>query len=100
MEHSLVIKYYAIFEFESDGINVYFPDVPEAFTCAYSVREAILMAKEVLELTLHKKKVRELPRPTDVEVIKIKKNELLKLITITKYEREGVLYGNNIVEYD
>ena len=56
MEHSLVIKYYAIFEFESDGINVYFPDVPEAFTCAYSVREAILMAKEVLELTLHKKK--------------------------------------------
>ena len=74
--------------------------MPEAFTCAYSVREAILMAKEVLELTLHKKKVRELPRPTDVEVIKIKKNELLKLITITMYEREGVLYGNNIVEYD
>ena len=77
MEHSLVIKYYAIFEFESDGINVYFPDVPEAFTCAYSVREAILMAKEVLELTLHKKKVRELPRPTDVEVIKIKKMNCL-----------------------
>ena len=25
---------------------------------------------------------------------------MLKLITITMYEREGVLYGNNIVEYD
>lgn len=55
MEHSLVIEYYAVFKFESDGINVYFPDVPGAFTCANSVKEAVLMAKEVLELILHKK---------------------------------------------
>lgn len=99
MEHSLVIEYYAVFKFESDGINVYFPDVPGAFTCAYSVKEAVLMAKEVLELILHKRTVSELPRPTDAEIIKINKNESLKLITITMHEKEGVLYGNDIVEF-
>ncbi len=94
------ISYYAIFEYEMDGINVYFPDIPEAFTCAYSTEEAILMAKEVLELTLHKKEVNKLPRVTSINLIEKKKNEIIKLISVTMNESKGRLYGDNIIEYD
>ena len=41
------ISYNAILEFAEDGINITFPDIPNAFTCAYTKDEAINMAKDV-----------------------------------------------------
>lgn len=94
-----VISYQAILKKDGDCIDITFPDVPGAFTCAYSKSEAILMAKEVLELVLHKKKVTDLPIPSIVNTIKCD-NTALEVISITMHEENGVLYGNDIVEFD
>ncbi|WP_018659895.1 type II toxin-antitoxin system HicB family antitoxin [Allofustis seminis] len=41
--------YYAIFNFDVDGINVSFPDIDGAFTCGEDMHEALYMAKDLLE---------------------------------------------------
>lgn len=40
--------YPAVFDMADDGINVSFPDLPEFFTCGYSIQEAVEMATEAL----------------------------------------------------
>lgn len=92
---NMKISYYAVFDYENDGINISFPDIPEAFTCAFSTEEAVLMAQEVLELTLHKRNANELPPTTDKE-----KNQAVKLISVNMKNRKGILYGKNIIEYE
>jgi len=44
----------AILDFAEDGININitFPDIPEAISCAKNVQEADKNAKEVLQLCL------------------------------------------------
>lgn len=93
------ISYNAILEFAEDGINIIFPDIPNAFTCAYSRKEAITMAKDVLGITLHKKKYNTLPTPTPKENISLKSGTEIVKITIFMNERNGVLLGKDIVEF-
>ena len=58
------ISYYAIFEYAKDGINVTFPDIPNAFTCGFGKRHAKKMSKDVLSLVLHGTNVSDLPVAT------------------------------------
>ncbi|MCR5203955.1 MAG: type II toxin-antitoxin system HicB family antitoxin [Lachnospiraceae bacterium] len=45
--------YPAIFDYNEDGvINISFPDFPEAFTCAYTDKEAVNESQDVLALTI------------------------------------------------
>nr|WP_290912190.1 type II toxin-antitoxin system HicB family antitoxin [Anoxybacillus sp.] len=44
--------YPAIFDYDSDGICVEFPDLPGCFTCGDKEEEALQMAKEALALHL------------------------------------------------
>ena len=60
----MIITYNAIFEYNSDGICVSFPDVPVANTCGFSDPEAVEMAQNVLILALHGTVLSELPKPT------------------------------------
>lgn len=56
-------KYYAIFNFAEDGINVSFPDLPGCLTCGDTLEEALLMAKDALGLYLKGEPVDKLPPP-------------------------------------
>ncbi|WP_427180322.1 type II toxin-antitoxin system HicB family antitoxin [Paenibacillus sp. TC-CSREp1] len=56
-------QYYAIFNFAEDGINVSFPDLPGCLTYGHSIEEALIMAKDALELYLNGEPVEELPPP-------------------------------------
>ena len=92
------ISYYAVFEYAGDGINITFPDIPEALTCAYSRKESIKMAKEVLELSLHKKRYSDLPKPIEKNKIFIKDNTEIVEITISMKLQKDLLLGNEIIE--
>lgn len=92
------LSYKAIFEYAEDGINITFPDIPEAITCAFSKQEGIKMAKEALTLVLHKKSLNDIPKPSIVEVIANRK-EVIN-ITIFMDVEDGLLYGENVIEFD
>lgn len=94
------ISYNAIFEYTDDEINITFPDIPEAITCAYSKNEAIKMAKEALELTLHKRLLNHLPASTPKnKILKVHNSEVVEII-IEMNVKNTMLIGNNIIEYN
>lgn len=41
--------YYAIFDFDVDGINISFPDLEGAYSSGSDMQEALYMAKDLLE---------------------------------------------------
>lgn len=76
------IGYYAVFNYdeydpseERYGISIFFPDVPECYSCARSEAEGLLMAKEVLELVTAFYKVHELPKASTLSDIILAENE-------------------------
>lgn len=77
-------EFIAIFDYEADGINIYFPDIEEAISCAKNTKEALKNAKEVLELTLYNREEEniEIPVPTPLEEIKCKENEKTVVINV------------------
>ncbi|GAS83414.1 type II toxin-antitoxin system HicB family antitoxin [Paenibacillus amylolyticus] len=80
-------QYYAIFNFAEDGINVTFPDLPGCITCGDSVDEALLMAKEALELFLDGEPVEDIPPPQWLmpELLNLKDKAYLIEASITYY---------------
>ena len=95
------LTYYAIFDYAKDGINVSFPDVPNAFTCGFTKRHAKKMAKEVLSLTLHGTPV------SDIPVAKTKKSDFsfseknFECIRISVHMKvkNKILFGWHVIEY-
>ena len=77
-------EFIAIFDYEDDGINIYFPDIEEAISCAKDTKEALKNAKEVLELTLYNREEDKIkiPEPTPLEKIKCKENEKTVAISV------------------
>lgn len=93
------LTYPAVYEYEADGINIKFPDVPGAFTCAFSRRQAKIMAKDVLALVLHKTSVADLPKPSaTVDLTGYTKAEVVP-ITVRLREKGGVLLARGVKEY-
>jgi len=72
--------YSAIFEYAEDGINVSFPDLPEALTCGDNTEEALRMAKECLELTIYGREEDGEDIPTPSRIKSTKENESVVLI--------------------
>lgn len=70
-------EFVAIFDYEKDGINIRFPDLKEAVSCASTTNEAIKNAKEVLELVLYNREEEgiEIPKSTPLEKVECSKNE-------------------------
>ena len=46
-------EFVSILDYAEDGINITFPDIPEAISCADTTKEAIKNAEEVLGLVLY-----------------------------------------------
>ena len=94
------ISYYAIYEYEKDGINVTFPDIPNAFTCGFSRQHAKKMAKEVLVLVLHGTDVADIPVPTNTMLGAAASNKPFEYvkITIRMKMKKSILIGKHVVE--
>lgn len=75
-------SYYAIFQYDDDGICISFPDIPSCLTCAYTEHEAENMAKEALELSLDGENITTLPIPTQRQSILLKSHQTAKKITV------------------
>ncbi|CAM4478538.1 type II toxin-antitoxin system HicB family antitoxin [Paenibacillus xylanexedens] len=80
-------QYYAVFNFAEDGINVTFPDLPGCITCGESIDEALVMAKEALELFLDGEPVEDIPPPQSImpELLNFKDKAYLIEASITYY---------------
>lgn len=76
----------ALFEYAEDGINISFPDLPGCISCAEvnSTNEALINAKEALGLHLFgmEQDGEEIPEPTSLNKIKIKKDCVPVLIDV------------------
>ena len=92
------LSYNAIFMYDIDGINITFPDIPSAISCADSRNEAIEMAKDVLSLVLHGMKCDEVPNSSLREEIKVEEDSELVQIKIEMGIKNGILFGYNVIE--
>ena len=83
------ISYYAVFQYDIDGICISFPDVPPALTCADNEAEGMKYAKEALELTLH---------GMLADKIILNGNQKLFLITVELEVKNGKFFSQNVTE--
>lgn len=76
--------YPAIFEEETGGYNIYFPDLEGAFTCADDLEEALHMSKEALGGYLYSLEERNIniPKPSMPKKIKVKRNQFVQLVEV------------------
>ena len=75
--------YPAVFTPEKEGgYSVSFPDVDGCFTCGDTLEEALAMAKDALSLMLvdMEDERREIPKVSEINSLKMKKNEFASLI--------------------
>lgn len=76
----------AVFEYAEDGINISFPDLEGCFSCAEKndTESALKNAKEALGLHLFamEQDKEEIPNPTSINEIKLKKNQIPVLIDV------------------
>ena len=72
----------ALFTYDADGITVEFPDLPGAITAGDTEEEALLMAKECLELHLYgiEEDKEIIPNPSHIIEINHNKNQAIVLI--------------------
>lgn len=77
-------EFVSIFQYEEDGINITFPDIPAAISCAKTTEEAIKNAEEVLGLVLYDMECdkKQIPESTPFEKIKTKQNEKAVIIKV------------------
>jgi len=94
------ILYYAIFQYDIDGICISFPDIPPALTCAENETDGLNFAKEALELTLHGMLADKLPCPSSADQIILNENQKLFLITVELKVKSGKLFCQNVTEFN
>ncbi|MCG3085591.1 type II toxin-antitoxin system HicB family antitoxin [Anoxybacillus sp. LAT_35] len=76
--------YPAIFDYDSDGISVEFPDLPGCFTCGDTEEEAFQMAKEAMALHLYglEQENEEIPQPSKVSEIQTEKHQVVVFVEV------------------
>ncbi len=72
----------AVFTPEDGGYSVVFRDLEGCYTCGDTLADAIIMAEDVLALTLwdYEEDKRDIPAPSDMHSIKLKKGEFVNQI--------------------
>lgn len=91
-------SYYAILQYDVDGICISFPDVPSALTCADNKADGIQYATEALELALHGMLVDKVPVPSSANEIVLNPKQELILITVELEANCGKLFSQNVIE--
>ncbi len=74
--------YPAVFTPEDGGYSVVFRDLEGCYTCGDNLADAIMMAEDVLALTLwdYEQDKKEIPVPTDMRSIDLKNDEFVNQI--------------------
>ncbi|WP_296559488.1 type II toxin-antitoxin system HicB family antitoxin [uncultured Acetobacterium sp.] len=77
-------EFIAVFNYADDGISIEFPDLPGCLPCADTTDEAIKNAKEAMGLHLFgmEQDGDEIPNPTPLEKIHLKKGDIPILIDV------------------
>lgn len=74
----------AVLTMEPDGVSVEFPDLPGCLTCGETEEEAVLMAKDALQLHLHgmEQDGDEIPGPSRIGEMALDQNQFVVLIEV------------------
>lgn len=96
MKKKITIKYPALFEVNSEGISISFPDLPECLSCAFTKRQAYKMAKEALSLALHGVQICELPARNYPIKKFISKTFSIRTIVIKIEIKDNCLFDRNV----
>jgi len=77
-------SYIAIFNYDQDGINISFPDLPGCLSCADTTDEAIHNAKEAMGLYLYDTEMENetFPASSSLESIELGKNDIPYLVDV------------------
>ena len=93
MNDFISVSYFAIFQFENDGININFPDLPGCLSCAFSEEQADYMAKDALPLWLDGMRFEDLPKPTPADSFALKPGEKAVAVTARIQVNDGCFVG-------
>lgn len=80
--------YPAVFEKDTDGINVSFPDLPGCLTCADDEKEAFLMACDALATYVGldcDDEETALPAPSSIETVQVPEDGFVSLVRASYY---------------
>lgn len=79
-----IYNYYALFDEEDKGFNIWFPGLEGCVSCAHDIDEIPGVAKEVLELYLYglKEDNSDIPTPLQLNEIDIKKGQSALLVSV------------------
>lgn len=77
-------SYFAIFDYENQDYNIWFPDLEGCYTCADTLDEVPVSAKEALELWLFglEEDGHELPQASVLSELKIAAKQTPLLVTV------------------
>ncbi|MEG0496117.1 MAG: type II toxin-antitoxin system HicB family antitoxin [Eubacterium sp.] len=77
-------EFIAVFNYADDGISIEFPDLPGCLPCADTTEEAFKHAREAMGLHLWgmEQDHENVPEPTPLEEIKLKKSDVPALIEV------------------
>lgn len=80
--------YPAVFTKEKHGYSINFPDLENCYTCGDTLEDGIMMAEDVLALTLYhyERESKPIPAPTDRDKLAIQKNEFVNYIACDTIE--------------
>ncbi|MBR5343193.1 MAG: type II toxin-antitoxin system HicB family antitoxin [Oscillospiraceae bacterium] len=93
MNDFISVSYCAVYQFEEDGINIGFPDLPGCLSCAFSEEQADYMAKDALSLWLNGMRYEELPKPTPADSFVPKPGEKAVAVTARIQVKDGCIVG-------
>lgn len=99
MKRIIRLKYPAVFEVNSDGISISFPDISECLSCAFTKRQAGKMAKEALKLALHGISVEELPAQTYPVKRFTSREFYVRTIAVKMEIKDNRLFDKGVVEF-
>lgn len=92
------LSYYAVFQYDVDGICISFPDVPSALTCANDEEAGLRLASEALVLALHDVSIEEIPVPSLESQIILNQNQKMFRITMEMGIKNGKLFSRTVKE--
>ncbi|NLJ70975.1 MAG: type II toxin-antitoxin system HicB family antitoxin [Clostridiaceae bacterium] len=79
-----IYSFYAVFDEEEKGYNIWFPGLEGCFSCAHDINEVASTAQEVLELYLYGllEDGIDIPEPLHLNQIEVGKGETTLLVTV------------------
>ena len=95
----MIYVFPAVFEYneEDKAFEVDFPDIKGCFTCGYTVKEAVDMAEDVLNLCLWSKEYdgEDIPMPSDINALTKPEQGFLSYVLADTEKYSAVMVKEN-----